>query len=200
MASQFLHIGTIGRAHGLRGQVKVVLDNGESEALEHLRCFWTGAPKSGSAVTLSQLKKWQLREARGIDRGHYIVTLDGIADRTAAEALLLQEVYAERSELPELSDDEVYEADMIGCRVILPGGEVVGTVRTIDKMNGNFLLVVARPGREDALVPLVPQMVTNVDLTAGTVTIDPPEGLLDLDVRSGGSDGRDDELDARGGD
>ena len=51
-------------------------------------------------------------------------------------------------------------------------------------MNGNFLLVIARPGREDALVPLVPQMVTNVDLAAGTVEIDPPEGLLDLDVKS----------------
>ena len=107
MAAQFLHIGTIGRAHGLRGQVKVVLDNGESEALEHLRCLWTGAPVGNGAVAASQLKKWPLREVRGIDRGHYIVTLDGIADRTAAEALQLQAVYAERGELPKLSDDEV---------------------------------------------------------------------------------------------
>ena len=74
---------------------------------------------------------------------------------------------------------------MIGCRVVLGDGSAVGTVRTIDKMNGNFLLVIERAGREDALVPLVPEMVTNVDLAAGTVTIDPPEGLLDLDVHGG---------------
>ena len=178
---QFLHIGTIGRAHGLRGQVKVVLDNGESQALEHLRYFWTGA--AGSPTPPSQLKRWQLREVRSIDRGHYIVTLDGIADRTAAEALQLQDVYADRKELPALSDDEVYQADLIGCQVIQAGGAAVGTVRAIDKMNGNFLLVIARPDRQDALVPLVPEMVTNVDLVAGTVEIDPPEGLLDLDVR-----------------
>ena len=183
MVAQFLHIGTIGRAHGLRGQVKVVLDNGESDALEHLRVLWTSAPGSASPVPPSQLKKWELREARGIDRGHYIVTLDGVADRTAAEALRLQEVYADRAELPALSDDEVYQSDMVGCRVVTVGGGAVGTIRAIDKMNGNFLLVIARPEREDALVPLVPQMVTNVDLAVGTVTIDPPEGLLDLDVR-----------------
>ena len=110
------------------------------------------------------------------------MTLDGIADRTAAEALQLQDVYADRRELPALSDDEVYQADMVGCQVIRVGGEVVGKVRAIDRMNGNFLLVIARSGREDALVPLVPQMVTNVDLATSTVEIDPPEGLLDLDV------------------
>jgi len=181
--SQFLHIGTIGRAHGLRGQVKVVLDNGESQALEHLRCFFTAASGGRSATASGPLKKWQLREVRSIDRGHYIVTLDGISDRNAAEALQLQDVYADRTELPALSDDEVYQADMVGCRVILAGGEEVGKVRAIDKMNGNFLLVIERPGREDALVPLVDEMVTNVDLEAGTVEIDPPEGLLDLDRR-----------------
>ena len=181
--AQFLHIGTIGRAHGLRGQVKVVLDDGESAALEHLRCFWTGPSGSSAPTPPSQLKKWQLREVRSIDRGHYIVTLDGIADRTAAESLQLQDVYADRAELPALSDDEVYQADLVGCRAVLAGGEAVGTVRAIDRMNGNFLLVIERPGREDALVPLVPEMVTRVDLAAGTVEIDPPEGLLDLDRR-----------------
>jgi 16S rRNA processing protein RimM len=179
--AQFLHIGTIGRAHGLRGQVKVVLDNAESEALMHIRCFWTGAP--GAQSPAGELKKWQVREARGLTNGHYLVTLDGVPDRTAAEALLLQEVYADRDHLPELSDDEVYQADLVGCRVVQAGGVAVGTVRAIDKMNGNFLLVVERQGRDDALIPLVPQMITNVDLGAGTVEIDPPEGLLDLDLR-----------------
>ena len=165
----------------MRGQVKVVLDNAESEALEHIRCFWTSTP--GGKSPASELKKWQLREVRGLTNGHYIVTLDGVQDRTAAEALQLQEVYADRDHLPELSDDEVYQADLVGCKVVKACGETVGTVRAIDKMNGNFLLVVERPGRQDALIPLVPQMISNVDLSAGTVEIDPPEGLLDLDLR-----------------
>ena len=185
--SQFLHIGTIRRAHGLRGQVKVALDNADSEVLEHLDFLWTRAPSSAPVsdqeVTADSLRKWELAEVRGLDGGLYLVTLAGVADRTAAEALQRQEVYARRDELPELAEDEVYQADLIGCQVFQPGHGQVGTVRAIEQMNGNFLLVITRPGREDALVPLVAEMITDIDLAAGRVDIDPPEGLLDLDLR-----------------
>lgn len=185
--TQFLHIGTIRRAHGLHGQVKVALDNADSEVLEHLESLWTRAPGrapvSDQEVTADSLRKWQMAEARGLENGIYLVTLDGVEDRTAAEALQLQEVYARRDELPELAEDEVYQSDLIGCQVFQSGRGQVGTVRAIEQMNGNFLLVVARPGREDALVPLVAEMITDIDLAAGRVEIDPPEGLLDLDLR-----------------
>lgn len=185
--NQFLHIGTIRRAHGLHGQVKVALDNADSEVLEHLESLWTRAPGrtpvSDHEVTADSLRKWQLADARGLENGIYLVTLDGVEDRTAAEALQLQEVYARRDELPELAEDEVYQADLIGCQVFQPGHGQVGTVRAIEQMNGNFLLVITRPGREDALVPLVAEMITDIDLAAGRIDIDPPEGLLDLDLR-----------------
>lgn len=189
--TQFLHIGTIRRAHGLRGQVKVALDNADSDVLEHLDCLWTRAPESGPGavpisdqeVTVDSLRKWELAEVRPLEAGLYLVTLAGVADRTAAEALQRQEVYARRDELPELTDDEVYQSDLIGCQVFQAGGGQVGTVSAIEQMNGNFLLVITREGREDALVPLVAEMITDIDLAAGRVEIDPPEGLLDLDLR-----------------
>jgi 16S rRNA processing protein RimM len=179
--SQYLHIGTIRRAHGLRGQVKVAVDNIESEVLDHIDYLWTGSPVPDSHGNHSQLRKWQLSNVRPIENGVYIVTLDGLNDRSAAEALQLQDVYAARDELPALSNDEVYHADLIGCQVLDPNQQSVGSIRSIETMNGNFLLVVERPNRDDALVPFVPQIVTNIDLTARMIEIDPPEGLLDLD-------------------
>jgi 16S rRNA processing protein RimM len=180
--AQLLHIGTVRRAHGLRGQVKVALDNAESEVLAHVEHLWTGVRKSEVADAAGQLRKWQLHEARPLELGIYLVTLDGLHDRTAAEALQLQDVYADRAEMPTLSDNEVYQADLVGCTVRTQGGDEVGTVRSIDMMNGNLLLVVQRTGRADALVPLVPQIVADIDLAARAVQIDPPEGLLDLDL------------------
>lgn len=174
-----LHIGTIRRAHGLRGQVKLALDHADSEVFEHIDHIWVSA-KPGQAAP-ENLQKWQLSEVRSLESGLYLVTLDGIADRTAAEAMQLREVYAERDKLPELGEDEVYQADLIGCKVVHKDGGEVGSVRGIDQMGGNVLLVVEREGRQPALVPLVPAIVTNVDLAARTVEIDPPEGLLDLD-------------------
>lgn len=184
MAS-FLHIGTIRRAHGLRGQVKVALDDAESDVFEHIEHIWVSPrPNTGKDAT-ADLQKWPLREVRSLENGVYLVTLDGVGDRTAAEALQLRDVYAMRDELPELAEDEVYQADLVGCQVVQAGGVAVGTVSAIEQMNGNFLLVVERQGREAALVPLVPAMITDIDLVARTVEIDPPEGLLDLDLHGG---------------
>lgn len=175
-----LHIGTIRRAHGLRGQVKLALDNADSELFEHIEHIWLSA-KPGPAAQ-EDLQKWELSEVRSLESGLFLVTLDGICDRTAAESLQLREVYAERDKLPALGVDEVYQADLIGCKVVCKGGGEVGCVRGIDQMGGNVLLVVEREGRQAALVPLVPAIVTDVDLAARTVEIDPPEGLLDLDL------------------
>jgi ribosomal 30S subunit maturation factor RimM len=42
-----------------------------------------------------------------------------------------------------------------------------------------LLLVVARDGAPDVLVPDVPEIVLDVDLRAGRILVNPPEGLFE---------------------
>ncbi len=56
----------------------------------------------------------------------------------------------------------------------------VGTVARVDHMPAQDLIAVKVDGRDDeVLVPFVKAIVTAVDITAGTVTVDPPIGLFE---------------------
>jgi 16S rRNA processing protein RimM len=153
-----------------------------SQALDGLRRLWLGRD-AGDAVTSEEgLREWRVREARRLEGGFYLLSLDGLCDRTGAEGLRGQCLYADRAELPLLGEDEIYLADLIGCRVVDLAGQEVGVAREAQHVAGNPLLVVERPRRADALVPMVPAILIDVDLVRRLVRIDPPEGLLDLDV------------------
>lgn len=176
MSDNLLQIGVVCRAHGLHGELRVKLHDPNSSALQTAHQLWTGPAGPGAK------RAWTLEQARPQTDGYYLITLAGIADRNTAEALHLCPIYVNRSELEPLADDEFYVNDLVGCTVLLPTRETVGVVSAVQKNPGNDLMVVRRPGRADALVPIVPQIVTAITLSDRQVTIDPPEGLLDLDL------------------
>jgi 16S rRNA processing protein RimM len=194
MPDRLLQIGYVSRAHGLRGELKIQLFDAGSEALAHIKSLWLGPPaaseggskpgSSGSRPPLERVQAGQGMQRRKIQAlrvlgdGLHLVSLEGVSDRTAAEKLQSSAVYADRNELPSLDEDEYYISDIIGNQVLLANGEPVGTVRSILDTGGNSLMVVARAGASEALIPMVPEIVISVDQEARIVVIDPPEGLL----------------------
>jgi 16S rRNA processing protein RimM len=168
-----LEIGTVRRAHGIRGQLRVQLHDPASDALEVLARLRIGAAQGPS---------YEIGAVHDLGGGAYLVQLEGVADRDRAEALRGQPIFALRTELTPLAEDEFYVGDLIGCEVVTAGGDLVGRVRAVPAIGGQDLLEIERPGRKEALVPLQPAFVTAIDLSARRVEIDPPEGLLDLDL------------------
>ena len=67
----------------------------------------------------------------------------------------------------------------MGLRAQLPDGSELGEVTAV-RHEGAELLVVRRPEAGELLVPFVRAIVPTVDVAAGHVVVDPPEGLLDL--------------------
>jgi 16S rRNA processing protein RimM len=184
MPMQLLQIGAVCRPHGLRGELRVRLHDPTSTALEGLVELWTGADAGDAVHDGAGLRRWRIATARPQNDGFCLLTLEGLADRSGADGLRGQVLYARREALPELDEDEVYLADLIGCRVVDLEGQEIGRATAVQDIAGNPLLVVHRAHRAEALVPLVPQILVEVDLQARVLRIDPPEGLLDLDVRS----------------
>ena len=72
-----------------------------------------------------------------------------------------------------------YHHELTGCRVETVDGAVVGTVTGVEGDGGVNRLVV-ESGSAEILVPLVDEICVRIDLAAAAITIDPPEGLLDL--------------------
>lgn len=162
--SEQVIVGTVGRAHGLCGQVTVRprTDNVEQR-------FAAGAQVAADGRTLTVAGHSWLN-------GVLLVTFEQIADRTSAETLRGIELWAEGVTEPT-EPDEYADLALIGLPVVDPDGASLGTVVAVQHNPAQDLLVV-RTATGDRLVPFVEALVPEVDLDAGRVVVDPIPGLL----------------------
>lgn len=163
-----IEIGGIARAHGIKGEVIVHTHDPESEILGEVSEIYVGGTVH------------KVLEARGTPHRGWIVLLEGIETRNAAELLKGKPVEIEREALG-LDDGDVLLDDLIGCKVVLPSGAPWGEIAAIEMGVAQDLLVI-HDGQVERMLPLVDEFVTNIDVAAGVVTVDPPEGLPESKV------------------
>jgi len=171
-----VRVATVRRAHALQGELSVALTTDHPEhVFREGRLFRVSG---GGPIGLAG----QLTLARARPHsGGYILAFEEIADRTLAERYRGRHLSVRVEELAELGEGEYFFHDLIGLEVRGPGGERLGGVRGVYDTAAAPLLAVERDGRE-ALVPIVREIVDEVDLEERVVRIRPPEGLLDLDL------------------
>ncbi|WP_238547939.1 ribosome maturation factor RimM [Meridianimarinicoccus roseus] len=168
-------VGAIAGAYGVRGEVRLKSFCAEPAAIEEYAPLTTedGAHSFTLRVT-GQLKNGLTAQ------------LGGVHDKEAADALRGTRLYAPRDRLPGLPDDEYYHADLIGLDVLDTGGGPLGTVAAVHNHGATDLLEIRLPGSaETVLLPFTMAAVPTVDLGAGRLIADPPEGLF---PDSGGAD------------
>jgi 16S rRNA processing protein RimM len=161
-----LVVGRVGRAVGLKGEVEVLVLSDDPKRFS-----------AGSVVhrgdTMSPLTVLALRKTR--DRS--VVSFEEIIDRTAAEALKGAELVIATQDARPLSDDEYWDHDLLGSTVVTVEGTEVGVVTDVLHQPSSELLLVDA-GEKELLIPLVASIIKSVD-RGRTITIDPPDGLLD---------------------
>lgn len=108
-----------------------------------------------------------------------LVRFEGVSTRDEAEALSGAELSVP-FDPAELGAGEFYAHQLEGLRVLGPLGAELGRVTGVAFGPGRPLLEVTVPGRAAQLVPFHPDLVRGVDLERGTLTLDAPEGLLEL--------------------
>jgi 16S rRNA processing protein RimM len=99
-----------------------------------------------------------------------VVRFEGINDRDAAVALKGREVAVPRSAMPAAGEGEFYWADLLGLEVRNRDAVILGRVEKILETGANAVLVVK--GEKEVLVPLIQDVLVNVDLGAGQLTVD----------------------------
>ena len=128
-----------------------------------------------------------VRTAR-VHNGTWLLAFEEIPDRTGAESLrntLLTLDVADGTVgtvgASERDDEGWYESDLVGLRAEDPAGEVVGEVVALHTRPVQDLLEVRLTDGRTGLVPFVEALVPTVDVAAGRVVVDAPDGLFDLD-------------------
>ena len=170
-----LVVGRVAKSHGVRGELVVEVRTDEPD----LR-FAPGSTLTGRRPRSEETTTYTVESARP-HSGRLLLRLDGIADRAAADALRGTLFVVDSATLPPSEDpDEFYDHELEGLRVCTVAGGDVGVIAEVLHSAAGELLAVRTPDGREVLVPFVRDIVPEVALADGTVTIDPPEGLLDL--------------------
>ena len=153
VSADLVHVGTIVKPHGIRGEVIVVVhcdDEGVFAPGAELYC-------RQDSVDLGSRKILGLRGHRGM----LIVEFEGVRDRDAAEGLRRVELFFEKDRLAPPADGEFYQYELIGARVVDEAGAEVGTVESV-RADLSVETLEIRSGLVVFLLPFVEKYVVSV--------------------------------------
>lgn len=157
---ELLEVGRVARSHGLRGEVIVALSSELTERLDPGSVLLT----TDGPVEVVSSRPHQQR---------WLVQFAGVLTREQADALRGTVLSAEA--IDDGSDDVLWVHRLVGARVQLADGTIVGEVTAVQDNPAHDLLVLG----DGRLVPVV--FVTDASGLPDRVVIDPPAGLLELD-------------------
>jgi 16S rRNA processing protein RimM len=166
-------LGEFGRAHGLKGEVRLKSFTADPKAIARYSPLQS---QDGRSLALRNV-----RPAGGGSPDLVIARVEGVATREAAEELNRIRLYAPRERLRgSEGESEFLLADLIGLIARDRDGAVLGTVVAVPNYGGGDLLEIApKDGGPTGLLPFSESFVPRVDLAAGEVITDPPEGFFD---------------------
>ncbi len=109
----------------------------------------------------------------------FSIQINGVPTKEQADKLSGTSLFADRTTLPNLPDDEFYHADLIGLEVLDTGGKVLGRVHLVENYGAGDFLEITGPGlKNPALLPFTKANVPTVDLSAGRIIVDAPDGVF----------------------
>ena len=159
-------VARIGAAHGVRGAVKLWTFTEDPLAVKAY----------GPLVTKDGARQFEVTHAREA-KGHLVATLKGVATREDAERLNGLELYVAREKLPATSEDEYYQADLIGLVAVDAANEPLGRVIAIHNFGAGDIIEIAPPSGATMLLPFTNAVVPSVDLEGGRVVIELPKEI-----------------------
>ena len=160
-------VGAFAGSFGVSGEVRLKSFCAEPEAIADYGPLFSADGSRSFAITLTR------PVAGGLG-----ARVSGVTTMEQAEALKGVSLFADRAKLPKLPDDEYYHSDLIGLEARDTGGSLLGRVISVHNHGAGDLLEIMAEGRKQALlVPFSLAVVPTVDLAAGRVVVDLPEGL-----------------------
>ena len=161
-------VGAIGGAFGVQGEVRLKSYCADPQAIaDYTPLFAESGRRFAQIVLTGQLKNG------------FTARIYGVITKEDADALRNVNLYADRSVMPSLPDDEYYYSDLIGLTVLDTGGATLGTVKNVMDHGAGDLLEVIVPGASDTvLLPFTQAAVPTVDLGSKRIIADPPDGLF----------------------
>jgi 16S rRNA processing protein RimM len=185
----WIEIGKIVAAQGLKGELRVYPDSDFPERFETAGQRWLLRPGQLEPEAVQLLSGRYLE-----NKGLYVITLAGITNRDQAEALRNSQLLVPATDRLPLEAGEFHVADLIGLAVVDQASQrQVGVVTDLLSAGNDLLEVELTPEPtlapdqqqrkkatvpQKVLIPFVEAIVPVVDLAQGRIEITPPAGLI----------------------
>ena len=165
-------LGTVVAKYSFKGELLIKLDTDDPKAYLSLQSFLIEQESKliPCFTTKVRLHKSQLLR----------VSLEDVKSEKQADLMIGKSVYLPLDELPKLEDNQFYFHEIIGYKVIDSMQGQIGTITGVNDTSSQVLLEVEYNGRQ-ILIPLVDELIQQLDKQQKQLYLSIPEGLLDLD-------------------
>jgi len=158
LAERLILVGRVAGAFGVKGEVRITAYTDDPAALVRYRELQREDGMPGLTLTGGRPHK-----------GALVARAKEVATREDAEALRGLQLFVPREALPEPDEDEFYLADLIGLRVVDPGGAELGHIKSVQNFGAGDLLEIAPPSGPTWWLPFTREAVPDVRITEGVV-------------------------------
>lgn len=165
--SDLIIVGGIAGAFGVKGEVRLKSYCANPVDIE-----------TYDLVSEDGLREFKV-ELTGSTKNGFTAWITGVTTKEQADALKGTQLCAERSAMPDLADDEFYYTDLIGLEVLDTGGTPIGTVKNVVNHGAGDILEIHATGQSSTvMLPFTKAVIPTVDIKAGRIIADPPEGAI----------------------
>jgi len=165
---RYLAIGRVAGAFGVQGEVKVEVHTDFPERFHQLKRVHLAKEGEPRPVAVLGVRR---------HKSHFLLRLEGCSDRTAAEKLRGQWLYIPVEEAMPLAEDEYYVHEVLGLRVETREGECLGRIEDVIFTNANEVFVVKGDDGEEVLIPVLEDVVLEINGQGKRVLVALPPGL-----------------------
>ena len=161
-------LGEFGRAHGLRGEVRLKSYTADPLAIAAYEALTDG---KGRRFILTSV-----RQAAGDQPDLLVASVADVTTREGADALNRVGLYVDRAALAyDVEEDEFLLADLIGLAARDPDGAPLGTVAAVPNYGAGDLLEIAPERGPSVLVPFTKAFVPSIELPGRYIVIAAPD-------------------------
>jgi len=163
---QLVEVGIFGAPHGVRGELR----------LKSFTAYPATIADYAPLTSEDGKRSFKIKSLRPIKDDMLVVSIEGIADRDAAETLTNIRLFVPRDQLPPPDEEEYYHADLIGLKVENSNGLAIGYVTAVHDFGaGDILDITLDSGGPSVLLPFTKAAVPEINLQEGRLIAVIPE-------------------------
>ncbi len=157
---RYIPVGRVVAAHGVKGEIKFrYYNDAGAVSLEYPSYFFE---RDGTYI---ELVPTSIRRQKDL----FIIAFKGLRAMEQVGPLLKKELHVAEKDLPALEEDEYYDFQLVGLRVVTEEDRVVGTVRDVMHTRANAILVIEGVG--EVLVPMTEKHIAEINRENGFVRV-----------------------------